>query len=156
MEFAKGGCAYAERLVREDMKGGIKHQGIVEDVSGDCVRVRIVQTSACAQCHVSGRCSAAESKVKTVDIYAAEGGSLHKGDSVTVVATNRSGLAAVALSYVIPLLVVLATLAATLAATGNEAAAALFGIASLVPYYAILYALRGKISRNVAFRLENH
>lgn len=138
------------------MDGGIKHQGIVENVSGDCVRVRIIQTSACAQCQISGRCSAAESKEKMIDVYTAEGGSLHKGDSVTVVATNRSGLVAVMLSSVIPLLVVIAVLAATLAATGNEAAAALCGIASLMPYYIILYALRGKISRNVAFRLEKY
>lgn len=137
------------------MKGDIRHQGIVENVTGNSVRVRIVQTSACAQCHISGKCGASESKVKKVDVYTSEARSLSIGDSVTVVAAGRSGLLAVVLSSVVPLLTVIIVLAAVLAATDNEAAAALCGTASLIPYYIILYLLRDKISRKVAFRLED-
>lgn len=136
------------------MDNSIKHQGIVEEVSKGCVRVRIVQTSACAQCHISGHCSASESKVKIINVYTTEETSLHEGDSVTVVATNKSGFIAVILSAVLPMFIVIAGLATVLALTENEATAALCGIASLLPYYIILYALRGKISRSVSFRLD--
>jgi len=140
--------------MREDMNDSIKHQGIVDEIRGNHVSVRIVQSSACAQCQISGRCSAAESKEKVIDVFTSEAARLRKGSSVTVVAASRTGLLAVVLCAVVPLLVVIAALAVILAATGDEAAAALGGIASLIPYYIILYLLRDRIGAKVAFRVE--
>lgn len=137
------------------MNSDIKHQGIVDEIAENCVKVRIVQTSACASCNISSHCSASESKEKVVDVYTTDTGSLQKGDTVTVVAAGRTGLIAVALSAVIPLMIIIVVLAAVLAATADEAAAALCGIASLIPYYIILYALRDKISRRVSFRIDH-
>jgi positive regulator of sigma E activity len=45
----------------------IKHDGIVIAVNGDgTVRVRIVQTSACASCKAKAMCASAESKEKEI------------------------------------------------------------------------------------------
>ena len=45
----------------------IKHDGIVIAVNGDgTVRVRIVQTSACAACKAKAMCASAESKEKEI------------------------------------------------------------------------------------------
>ena len=46
----------------------IKHLGIVENIQGSHLSVRIVQTSACAACSVKGHCSSADSKDKIIDI----------------------------------------------------------------------------------------
>ncbi len=50
------------------MANTIKHQGIVENIHGSHLSVRIVQTSACAACSVKGHCSSADSKDKIIDI----------------------------------------------------------------------------------------
>ena len=55
------------------MSTKISHSGIVERIDGDCVQVRIVQTSACAACKVAGYCNAAESKEKVIDWPASRG-----------------------------------------------------------------------------------
>ena len=39
------------------MADSIKHQGIVENISGAHLQVRIVQTSACAACSIKGHCT---------------------------------------------------------------------------------------------------
>ena len=50
------------------MSQKISHSGVVESILDGCVKVRIIQTSACAACKVASHCNAAESKVKIVDI----------------------------------------------------------------------------------------
>lgn len=145
-----------QNLENRDMSDDIKHQGLIDAVAGNHVSVRIVQSSACAQCQISGRCGAAESKEKVIDVFTPETSRLHEGDSVTVVASGRVGFMAVLLCAVVPLCLVLLVLAAMIFLTGNEAVAALGGIASLIPYYIILYLLRERIGTKVAFRLENY
>ena len=46
----------------------IEHQGIVESVEDDCVKVRIVQVAACAECKAKSLCSSAESKEKVREV----------------------------------------------------------------------------------------
>jgi len=138
------------------MSNAIKHQGLIDAVEGNHVSVRIMQSSACTQCQISGRCSAAESKEKVIDVFTPEASRLHKGDSVTVVVSGRTGFFAVFLCAVLPLCLVMMVLVAVLALTGNEAVAALGGIASLIPYYILLYLLRERIGAKVAFRLESY
>ena len=137
------------------MNNNIKHQGIIDKINVGSVKVRIVQTSACASCQLSGKCNSAESKVKLVDVSTADVSAFSVGDSVTVVASGRTGLIAVMLTAVFPLVVMVAVLSVVLAITGNEVAAALGGIASLIPYYIIIYMLRHRISESVSFHIES-
>ena len=51
------------------MRNKISHSGVIDRIDGGHVKVRIVQTSACAACKVAGYCNAAESKEKIVDVY---------------------------------------------------------------------------------------
>ena len=51
------------------MSDTIKHLGIVENINGPYVQVRILQTSACASCSVKGHCNASETKEKLIDVY---------------------------------------------------------------------------------------
>ena len=50
------------------MANTIKHQGIVENINGSHLQVRIIQTSACASCSVKGHCTSADTKEKLVDV----------------------------------------------------------------------------------------
>ena len=63
----------------------IKHLGIVENIQGSHLSVRIVQTSACAACSVKGHCSSADSKDKIIDIIDTAAASYQVGENVMVV-----------------------------------------------------------------------
>lgn len=136
-----------------NMDKDIKHSGIVEDVTAELTRVRIVQSSACASCEVASRCHASESKEKNIDVYGDYTGRCSVGDSVTVVVSQRAGMFAVMLSAVVPLVLVVVVLASTLAVTGNEPLSAVFALLSLIPYYILLYLFRYKISSRLTFKI---
>ena len=132
----------------------ISHTGIVDSVDSEGVRVRILQTSACASCKVSGYCNASESKEKIVDVYERDARKFAVGDNVVVVASSRMGMFAVLLSSVIPLFVLVVVLVAVYAATNSEGRAAVASLCALIPYYLILYLCRERIRARLSFRIE--
>lgn len=136
------------------MSNKIKHSGVVENILGDSVQVRIVQTSACAACKVAGYCNASESKEKLVDVYHADTRNLRVGDVVTVTASTQVAAQALLLGFGLPFVVLVAVLIAVLLIMGNEGAAALSGLAALVPYYAVLFLFRNRIRDKLSFSIE--
>lgn len=136
------------------MSNKIKHSGVVENILGDSVQVRIVQTSACAACKVAGYCNASESKEKLVDVYHADTRNLRVGDVVTVTASTQVAAQALLLGFGLPFVVLVAVLIAVLLITGNEGAAALSGLGALVPYYAVLFLFRNLIRDKLSFSIE--
>ena len=136
------------------MSNEIKHSGVVESIEGDCVHVRIVQTSACAACKVASHCNASESKEKIVDVYHVARRELHVGDAVTVTASRQVAAQALLLGFGVPFVLMVVVLVIALWLTGSEGVAALCSLAVLAPWYCLLYLLRGRISNKLAFRLE--
>lgn len=132
----------------------IKHCGVVDEIEGDRVKVRIVQSSACASCKVASHCNASENKEKIVEVFVGDTSRYAVGDDVLVVASQRMGTFAVVLSSVVPLFIIVAVLACVLAVTGSEPVAALSSIAALAPYYLILYMCRDKIRARLSFKIE--
>ena len=136
------------------MNVSIKHCGVIDEIVDGCIKVRIVQSSACASCKVAGHCNASESKEKTVDVFDDDTDRFSVGDNVMVVASQKMGFLAVLLSSVVPLFLLIVVLASVLAMTGSEAVAALSSIGALAPYYLILYICRDKIRARLAFKIE--
>jgi sigma-E factor negative regulatory protein RseC len=137
------------------MSNRITHSGVVERVEGDCVKVRIVQTSACAACKVAAHCNASESKEKIVDVLnVAHAESLRKGDNVVVSASGDVAGNALLLGFGLPFIVLVAVLVAVLLLTDNEGLAAVSALVALIPYYAVLWLFRDRIRRKMAFELE--
>jgi sigma-E factor negative regulatory protein RseC len=132
----------------------ISHSGIVESVSEGCVRVRILQTSACAACKVAGYCHAAESKEKIVEVCCCNTAAYTTGQEVVVSTSGSVARRALLLGFGIPFLVLVGVLVIVLKITGNEAVSALCGLAALIPYYIILYLCRDRIRRQLTFYLE--
>lgn len=138
------------------MSGKIKHSGVVESVEGDCMKVRILQTSACAGCKAASFCNTAEKKEKVIDIYGSKAMNGHKaGDMVVVTAANATGRKAVMLGFGLPLVILVIALAVTYAITHSEPLSALVSIAALVPYYIIIYMLREHLRRDFSFSIDS-
>ena len=136
------------------MSQKISHSGVVERIEGDCIKVRIVQTSACAACKVASHCNAAESKVKVVDVFGFDTTKYATGQEVTVWASRDVANRALLLGFGVPFLLLVCVLLIALRFTANEGVAALLALGSLVPYYFALWLLRDRIQRGISFQIE--
>ena len=136
------------------MSQKISHSGVVERIEGDCIKVRIVQTSACAACKVASHCNAAESKVKIVDVFGCDTTNYSTGQEVMVWASRDVANRALLLGFGVPFLLLVCVLLIALRLTANEGLAALWALGSLVPYYFALWLLRNRIQRGISFQIE--
>jgi sigma-E factor negative regulatory protein RseC len=136
------------------MSQKISHSGVVERIEGDCIKVRIVQTSACAACKVASHCNAAESKVKMVDVFGCDTTNYSTGQKVTVWASKDVANKALLLGFGVPFLLLVCVLMIALRFIADEGAAALLALGSLVPYYFALWLLRDRIQRGISFQIE--
>ena len=81
----------------------IKHQGIVENINSSHIKVRIVQTSACAACSAKGHCASADTKEKIIDVTTGDASSYQVGDRVIVFGELSMGMMAVLWAFIVPL-----------------------------------------------------
>ena len=136
------------------MSNKIKHAGVVDGVEGECVRVRILQSSACSACKVAAHCNASETKEKIIDVMDADASHYQKGDQVMVVADTAVGFRASLYGYLLPLTLMVVTLVGVLTATHSEGWAALSALGILMPYYVLLFLMRNKLRNRLSFTLE--
>ena len=143
----------------------IKHDGIVIAVNGDgTVRVRIVQTSACAACKAKAMCASAESSEKELTAFTVQefsGSEIKVGDEVVVMVQQKLGLKAVLLAYILPFVVMLAVVVIgnkAIGLFGDEAmiknGEAIIGTAALCAmgvYYIVLGFFKDKIQKEFSF-----
>ena len=137
------------------MSKKISHSGIVESIQDGCVKVRIIQTSACAACKVASHCNAAESKVKIVDVFCCDTAKYETGQEVVVSASKDVANRALLLGFGLPFLLLVSVLMITLRLTSEEGVAALVALGSLLPYYLLLWLLRDRIQQRISFQLED-
>ena len=132
----------------------ISHSGIIESIAEGCVKVRILQTSACAACKIAGHCNASESKEKIVEVFTDRFAGYSIGQEVVVCASRDVANKALLLGFGVPFLVLVGVLVLVLRVTGDEGVAALSGILALIPYYFVLYLFRSRIREQLSFYIE--
>ena len=124
----------------------ITHQGIVENISGSQVFVRIIQTSACSTCSVKGHCSSADSKEKVIEVT--DTSSAWKiGDEVTI-------MQAVLLAFLIPLFLLIFGLFIFKTVLHSELYGAFAALAVLIPYYYIIWLNRTRLKQKFSFTIK--
>ena len=132
----------------------IKHLGIVENIQGSHLSVRIVQTSACAACSAKGHCSSADSKDKIIDIIDTTASSYQVGEKVMVVGETSMGMMAVVLAFIIPFILLIFSLFLFMALMENELYSALLSLAILIPYYFILWLNKTRLKQKFSFTIK--
>lgn len=137
----------------QTMKENIRHNGIIERIEGDIVYIRIMQQSACAGCHARSMCSASESKVKIIEVID-HSGRFQVDEEVVICGQIAMGLEAVLIAFVVPIVLIIAMVAAGLHFNWGETVSAIAGLALLIPYYLILYLMRDRLKRKFVFTLE--
>ena len=76
------------------------------------------------------------------------------GEEVELVLQEATGMKAVLLAYVIPLLILLILCVSLSYVNMNELYAGLAGLAGVLVYYLVLYLVRNRISGDYVFRIR--
>ena len=126
------------------MANTIKHQGIVENINGSHLQVRIIQTSACASCSVKGHCTSADTNAA----------SYQPGDRVWVTGELSMGVMAVLFAFIFPFLILIISLFVFMAIWNDELRSALCSLALLVPYYYILWLNKLRMGKKFSFSVR--
>ena len=135
------------------MADTIRHQGIVESITGSFIRVKIVQTSACATCSIKGHCTSADTKEKVIDVTSSESASYEVGQRVWVIGALSTGVWAVVLAFVIPLVLLVITLFIAMALVADELLAVAVSLLCVAVYYGILRINRSWMGRKFSFSI---
>ena len=128
----------------------IRHNGIVQAVDGENVRVEITQTSACAACKARSMCMSAESQQKIIDARMAE--PMQVGDKVEVMVHERLAWKAVLLAYILPFVVMIAVIAILDFTTGwSEAVVGTLSLCAMALYYIGLGVFKHRLQKQFSF-----
>lgn len=147
------------------MNDEIRHDGIIESIDGERMRVRIVQVAACLHCKIAGHCNSSDSKEKIVDVEVTNPENYAIGDKVILTMSGKLGLKAVLFAFVIPVIIASAAVYATILITAadglypvkepyNEGAGAVAGLLSFIVYYTGLSFFRNSLKGEFRFRIQ--
>ena len=133
----------------------ISHEGTIISIEKENLRVRIIQNSACASCKIAGHCQTSESKEKIIEVTTPDYADFSVGDKVNVTESVGVGAKAVVFGFILPLALMMAAIISAITSFDtSEGVAALAGIASLIPYYLVLYFLRGYMKNIMGFGID--
>lgn len=133
----------------------ISHRGRIVSIGSSVTEVEIVRTSACAQCRARNLCGYSEQETKVVPVPT-DAFAMHSvGDEVELRMKPSMGMKAVWISYVIPLLVLVAAVLASSEAGLPELYVGLAGIICVAVYYFVIYLFRGKLNDSFVFYIRN-
>ncbi|HAC21151.1 MAG TPA: Fis family transcriptional regulator [Porphyromonadaceae bacterium] len=135
------------------MAQSIVQTGTITHIDGDIIKVKICQQSACSDCHAKSVCSSSDKKDHYLTIVDTSK-HFEVGETVTVIGEASAGLAASLLAYALPIVLILATLFGVAAAGLGDTWAALLALATLIPYYCVLYLFRNKLKKRFTFKIR--
>lgn len=135
----------------------VEHEGKIIEISENFISVEIVNKSACAACHAKGVCAASDEKIKVIEVPLTIGTLTEDykvGDTVNVVMRGSLGLKAIVLAYVVPLLVLVASILILSLCHLHEATVGLCSVGAVALYYLVLFFFRHKLSKIFTFYIE--
>lgn len=137
------------------MKGKIDHEGFIESIEGEHIRVKIIQSSACSSCQAKAICSSSESKEKTIDVHTPTPNLYKKGEKVIICASETMGRNAVIFAFLIPLFLLIVWIVSAIKWLGMSELTAIGGVFILLTiYYTVLSFNKKRISKTLSFWIE--
>jgi len=135
------------------MKECVECKGIINSIDSDKIYVRVIFSSACADCHK--KCWVLSSlKEDIIEINKKGSNNYNVYETVKVIMKESLGIKAVLLVYFIPFIILLLFLIILFSITKNEGLSGIISIFTLVPYYIILYIKRDKLKKTFEFQIE--
>lgn len=128
----------------------IEHSGQIINITPETITVSIAQSSACSECHAKGACTSADVREKKISVKN-EGQKVQLGDQVQVTGKSSIGWQAVTIAFIIPCILVVATLIYGSQAKIDDALSGLLSLVVLVPYFIIVSRFENALKRHLSF-----
>ncbi len=132
----------------------VTHSGIVKKVEGNKAEISVISKTSCISCSLKNVCSVGDMKEKIIEVDLQPNLSYRKGDGVMVEMKQSYGTWAVLLGYFFPFLVLFLGLILFLHFGFGQGLAGILSIALLIPYYCILYLMRGFFKKRFRYHLQ--
>lgn len=127
--------------------GEINHIGKVVAVDAGGVSVSVERSGACSNCENKKACMMLDSSNQIMKIKDPNYQNYKIGEAVNVSVNSALGLKAVLWAYVIPVIVLIASIAVSFNCFYSELLQVLFALISVALYYLILYFFRNRIEQ---------
>ncbi len=131
----------------------ISNWAIVKSIDNEQITVVMEPNPACIGCATSGVCEVSSADNKQLSVPIREG--IREGMRVRVSISGQSGFSALAIGYLIPFLLMFATLVILVSLGISEGLSGLIALGILIPYYGILYFVRNIINRKFHFEITS-
>ena len=132
----------------------IEHKGKVLSAGEGVVRVAIEVDEACGSCASRKACAMGQSTKREIVVCTDDAERYSVGEVVNVSARQSAGLMAVVLCYVVPLVVLVATLAIAISLGVGDGISAMISLGVTAIYYAVLGLFHKRISQKVIFTIN--
>lgn len=132
----------------------VTHKGRIVQITPQFTTVEIVSQSACSSCHAAGLCGMSEYTKKAIEVPSHSWDSYEVGQEVDVVLKASMGHKAVWIAYVVPLVLMVATLLGLLAAGAGELTAGLASIGAVGLYYLVIWLFRDRLKNEYIFEIN--
>lgn len=131
----------------------IEQNGIIEEIAGNRIRVRMRSFSACENCQTRSICNLIDSQDNSVEVIGkSEDYSI--GDEVNIRIKKSLGYKALFLGYILPFILVLLFLILVSYFGVKEILTGVISLSILVLYYLILYHFRERIRKTFIFTIN--
>jgi len=131
----------------------INHKGTILSINEGHIEVGIVNISACAGCHAKGACSMSDMKEKSIDIYTSNN-NFSINEEVLIKTQESLGWLAMFLAYVLPFIIIIASLFITSIYTSNELVIGLVSLGLLFPYFGTIALFKEKFKKTFSFTIH--
>ena len=132
----------------------VTHPGVVKKIEGNKAEISVISKASCISCSLKNVCSVSDMKEKIIEVDLADLGQHNEGENVTVEMKQSYGTWAVLLGYFFPFLVLFFGLMLFLHWGLDQGLAGILAIALLIPYYAILYLMRGFFKKRFRYHVS--
>ena len=122
----------------------------------DFTSVEIMVSSACASCHAKSLCGMSEEQEKVIMLPTDPYATYNVGDQVQLCTKMSMGLKAAWISYVVPLVILMALILILTSSGVNEAISAVSSIGGVGLYYFIIWLLRDRLQNEFVFYIKNN
>lgn len=133
----------------------IEHPGRITNIGEEVIEVMILSASACAACTAKGVCNVSDMEEKIVNVKKPAEESFSIGQEVMLLMDRNLGFKAVFFGYILPFLLVVASLITVIVTGHSEGFAGLVALGILAVYYLIVYVLRHKLAKQFQFFIKS-
>jgi sigma-E factor negative regulatory protein RseC len=128
----------------------VEQKGVIEEITGSAVKVRIHREALCGDCSARGMCILSENSEQIIETRSTLS-HLQTGDHVAVRITRSMGNKAVLLGYFIPFIILMTSLILLNRNVSNDLITGSLSIGFVLFYYLFLYLFRNQLKRTFNF-----